>query len=269
MGRSRCPVSTPDDRAEAPAAEDSRRVRRHFEESAEEYFRRHSGEGGAGGGLLAGYLDALGPRLRGAAALDAGCGPGNFAHRLGAERGGLVFGVDFSRAMLRAARGRFPEVPVAAGDLRRLPFRSGAFDLAYSFRSLQHVPDLEAALTELVRVVAGGGHVVFDYVNRRNPLGILREKASGRKGRIYLKAHTHRSLRALCERVGLEPLERLAIQMFPDRGNLEKRLGPSLSGWLGPLIERVDRTARRWPLIDRLALRSLIVARKPGERRVR
>jgi ubiquinone/menaquinone biosynthesis C-methylase UbiE len=254
-------VSTPDDRA-ARAGEDGRGVRRHFEDSADEYFRRHSGEGGPGGGLLASYLDALRPHLRGAAALDAGCGPGNFAHRVGAERGGLVIGVDFSRAMLRMARGRFREVPVAAGDLRRLPFRSGAFDLAYSFRSLQHVPDLEAALRELVRVVAGGGHVVFDYVNRRNLLGFLREKASGRKGRIYLKAHTHRSLRALCRRVGLEPVERRAIQLFPDRGNIEKRLGSSLAGWLGPLIERVDRSARRWPVIEKLALRSLIVARK-------
>lgn len=244
-------------------------MRRHFEDSADDYFRRYSGEEGPGQGLRESYLDALRLRLRGRVVIDAGCGPGNIAHRVLEEQGGMVIGVDFSRAMLRMARDRFPGVPVVAGDLGRLPFRSGAFELAYSFRSLQHVPAFAAALAELCRVVAGGGHVVFDYVNRRNPLGLFREKASGRKGRIYLKAHTHRSVRALCERVGLEPIERLPVQLFPDRANIEKRLGSPLLGWLGPLIERVDRSARRWPIIEKLALRSLIVARKPPERPAR
>jgi SAM-dependent methyltransferase len=242
-------------------------VRRHFEESAREYFRIHSGEEGPSQDLRETYWEALRGRLRGSTILDAACGPANLAHRVREMRGGTVIGVDFSLPMLRLARERYPDVPVVAGDLRRLPFRSGSFDLAYCFRSLQHVPALAAALSELGRVTAGGGDVVFDYVNRWNPLGYLREKASGQRGNIYLKAQSRRRLTSLCRRVGIEPVERLPLQLFPDRANIEKRLGATRLGWLGRLAARLDRAARRWPVLRGLALRALIVARKPASPR--
>jgi SAM-dependent methyltransferase len=84
--------------------------------------------------------------------LDVGCGTGFDLARVGA--GG--FGVDLSFTMARRAR-RFS--PVAIADAIALPFVDAAFAGVRADRILQHLPDPERALDELVRVVRPGGVV--------------------------------------------------------------------------------------------------------------
>jgi SAM-dependent methyltransferase len=87
--------------------------------------------------------------------VDVGSGPGGDAVALGVER---CLGLDFSRTMCRAAF--VAGVRVAQADAQRLPLRSDAFDGARADRVVQHIPDPDAALSELVRVVRPGGRVV-------------------------------------------------------------------------------------------------------------
>jgi SAM-dependent methyltransferase len=46
-------------------------------------------------------------------------------------------------------------------DLRRLSYADASFDLVLTSETLEHVPDLRAALSEIRRVLAGGGRHVF------------------------------------------------------------------------------------------------------------
>jgi ubiquinone/menaquinone biosynthesis C-methylase UbiE len=97
--------------------------------------------------------------LNGRRVLDVGCGKGRFARVL-AERYPLasMVGFDLAEAMLR----HVPEgVSACAGSMTALPFPSGAFDCAYATESLEHAVDIEAAVSELCRVVRPGGRIVI------------------------------------------------------------------------------------------------------------
>jgi 2-polyprenyl-6-hydroxyphenyl methylase / 3-demethylubiquinone-9 3-methyltransferase len=111
------------------------------------------------------YLKALGD-LRGRLVLDAGCGGGLVAREL-AEAGATVVGIDRSLGSLgvarRAVSGAFAPVQ---GRLERLPFADGRFDAVVAADVLEHLPDLPAAVAGLARVLAPGGSLVFDTINR-------------------------------------------------------------------------------------------------------
>jgi len=114
------------------------------------------------------YLDALAD-LRGRLVLDAGCGGGLVARTL-VEAGAVVVGVDRSLGSLGVARratvrgaGSFHPV---CGQLERLPFEDGSFDAVVAADVLEHVPDLPAAVGEIARVLAPGGSLAFDTINR-------------------------------------------------------------------------------------------------------
>jgi ubiquinone/menaquinone biosynthesis C-methylase UbiE len=103
--------------------------------------------------------------LNGRRVLDVGCGKGRFARVL-AERYPLasMVGFDLAEAMLR----HVPEgVSACAGSMTALPFPSGAFDCAYATESLEHAVDIEAAVSELCRVVRPGGRIVIIDKNAR------------------------------------------------------------------------------------------------------
>lgn len=90
--------------------------------------------------------------------LDAGCGT---ARRL--SDGGARFGVgiDLSVEMLRAAR---EMQPVAAADLRALPFASQSFDVVWCRLAIGHLPDVSPCYAELGRVCSAGGRVVVSDI---------------------------------------------------------------------------------------------------------
>lgn len=100
----------------------------------------------------------------GGTALDAGCGVGGAAIALGKVVGpaGTVIGLDSSEAMLAVARSRaVGPVRFAKGDITEVPFPDDEFDLVRCERVLQHVPDADAAVRELVRVCRPEGQVLL------------------------------------------------------------------------------------------------------------
>jgi ubiquinone/menaquinone biosynthesis C-methylase UbiE len=101
----------------------------------------------------------------GEAVLDLGCGTGDHSREVASRVGpdGGVVGVDFSRNMIAEATRRQASSPVPAtfeqGDAQKLRFATGTFDACRTERMLCHVPDCEAALREMVRVVRPGGRI--------------------------------------------------------------------------------------------------------------
>ncbi|HEX6200041.1 MAG TPA: class I SAM-dependent methyltransferase [Thermoanaerobaculia bacterium] len=116
---------------------------------------------------VAALLESVGHLLPGRArALDFGCGPGRLTQAL-AERFERVDGVDVAPSMVELARRLDRSGERAVYHLNPAPdlalFADGAFDLAYSNITLQHVPPrlAEGYLAELVRVLRPGGVLVF------------------------------------------------------------------------------------------------------------
>src|ERR1700737_4132418 len=100
---------------------------------------------------------------QGGVALDVGCGPGSVTPSLARAGGpdGLALGVDISKPMLaRAVRAQAgPQTGFMLADAQQLPLRDETVDAVVSIAVLQLIPDPEAALTEMGRVLRPGGRL--------------------------------------------------------------------------------------------------------------
>jgi ubiquinone/menaquinone biosynthesis C-methylase UbiE len=93
-------------------------------------------------------------------ALDVACGTGRHTRYL-AQLGHRVIGVDSAPAMLDRAAANVPGASLAQAELHQLPIPDHTVDVIVCALALTHVPDLAAALTEFVRVLRPGGHLVI------------------------------------------------------------------------------------------------------------
>ena len=85
--------------------------------------------------------------------------------------------MDYSTSLLRQAQtrlGRDGRVLYVAADVYHLPFVDAAFDAEMMVRVMHHVEDVPAALAEIRRCLAGSGHFVLEFANKRNLKSILR-----------------------------------------------------------------------------------------------
>ncbi|MEU5161847.1 class I SAM-dependent methyltransferase [Streptomyces sp. NPDC020875] len=96
--------------------------------------------------------------------LDLGCGNGRYTSRIRVERADLtVVGMDVSPGILAGV-----PAPVVVGDVARLPVRDGGADAVLALHMLYHVADIPAAVSELNRVVVGGGPVIVSTNGERD-----------------------------------------------------------------------------------------------------
>jgi ubiquinone/menaquinone biosynthesis C-methylase UbiE len=140
--------------------------------------------------------------------IDCGCGTGANVGLLAPH--GRAFGFDLSTfGSQRAAQrngGR-----VVRGDITRIPFTSGTFDIATSFDVLQCIEEDTEAIAEMTRLLRPGGTAILTLA----ALDILR----GDHAEAWNEArrYTPRTARQLVERAGLE-VERVSYlfaSLFP------------------------------------------------------
>ncbi|MFL5952541.1 MAG: class I SAM-dependent methyltransferase [Gaiellaceae bacterium] len=105
-------------------------------------------------GILWRTIEAWQPRR----VLEVGGGEGELAERMQRELGATVSFVDISPRMVELARAR--GVDAVEGDVQQLAFGDGAFDTVVAAWMLYHVPDLDAGLREIARVLTKGGALV-------------------------------------------------------------------------------------------------------------
>lgn len=120
-------------------------------------------------------------RLRGRnvrRALDVGCGEGRFC-RMVQDLGVETVGIDPTDALLRQAQARDPEGVYLPGRAETLPFAPGAFDLVVSYLTLIDIPDIRAAIPEMVRVLAPGGTLLIANLTSFSTAGAWTEDPDG------------------------------------------------------------------------------------------
>lgn len=96
--------------------------------------------------------------------LDAACGEGYGSAMLAAAGAASVVGIDIDAPTVAHARDTHG-IDAREGDVGRLPFDDGAFDLVVSFETIEHVAEPAAALDEFRRVLAPGGILVVSTPN--------------------------------------------------------------------------------------------------------
>lgn len=113
-------------------------------------------------------LALIAPQLPAGPVLDLACGGGRHLRAL-ARRGVWACGLDLSAELLRIAAAGSPRPLLVRGDLRALPFRSGAaasaVSLFSSFGYFEDEADDLRVLGEMRRVLRPGGCLVLDLAN--------------------------------------------------------------------------------------------------------
>ena len=206
--------------------------------------------------------------------LDAGCGPAVHALRL-AERGFTVLGIDSSPAALELARenvereGYGDAISLRQGDLLRLPLPDGSHGRVMCWGVLMHVPEVEAAIGELVRVTAPGGTIVISESNvsslhgrlirpvlarRTSTVSIAREAAGleiwrrTSAGNLFIRVADPRWLTAEFAKHGATLVERRPSALTDVHTRLHGRLSSAvrllnhaffLTRWPGPALSNV------------------------------
>jgi SAM-dependent methyltransferase len=97
--------------------------------------------------------------------LDVASGAG-FGMQMLREAGGYPIGLDYDRASLADVRRLERSFRLIHGDATRLPLADRSIDLVVSFETLEHVPDAEAMVKELRRVLRPRGRLVLSTPNR-------------------------------------------------------------------------------------------------------
>src|SRR5207248_3102487 len=98
------------------------------------------------------------PLLPAGRVLDLGCGTGHSYRELAPRE---TVGVDNDAGALL---GQDRATHVA--DMRALPFGPGEFDSVLSVQSIEHVPDPQRVLAEVIRLLVPAGRAVFVTPNR-------------------------------------------------------------------------------------------------------
>lgn len=221
----------------------------------------HTGESAPWYRLVLEYVG----NLEGKGLLEIACGRGGFS-RLLATRGAQVAGADFSGAALKFASGKCADsgrdkmrVNFIQADAQRLPFASEAFDVVISCETIEHLPDPEAALTEMARVCRANGLLYLttpNYVNA-NGLYYLYARARGKKAtpggdQPFDRVFLFPQIRKMVGRAGWEIIRTDGtIHQFP--------VWPGHSFVAIPGLES-SRTVRR--LLSPFALHFFVMARK-------
>jgi malonyl-CoA O-methyltransferase len=177
--------------------------------------------------------------LHGNRVLDAGCGSGRYLLHA-RQRGATILGVDTCFEMLCGAATR--DLPVALGDLLRLPLVSAWADLVLCALTLGHIPALAPPLIELARVLRPGGTALCSELH---PLGTALGwqrtfESGGRRYAVRHVAHHYADWHRACRIAG-----------FSIEDVIEPRLDPADI----PAGARFDPRALEMPVIIGLKLR--------------
>lgn len=115
--------------------------------------------------LVADCLPSLPGSIRGDVVVDLGSGAGNDAFVARAETGetGKVIGIDFTPAMIEKARANaeklgYHNVEFRQGDIENMPVSANMVDVIVSNCVLNLVPNKDAVIRDIYRVLKPGGH---------------------------------------------------------------------------------------------------------------
>jgi SAM-dependent methyltransferase len=174
--------------------------------------------------------------LVGRVILDAGCGMGRYLRIARESAARRVVGIDLSPAVsaARDVTRDLPNVSIVRGDLLRLPFAPGTFDLIYSLGVIDHTPDPRACFLALARLLKPGGRIaIWVYpreraivewimdaqraISRRLPLSVLEPLCRISAPIGALKRHLMSSRHRLFQRLGVAVhLATIGVSMHPD-----------------------------------------------------
>src|SRR4051794_26903268 len=146
------------------------------------------------------FVKSLAPGDR---ALDLGVGDGRVATHIHALR---LIGADVSQVALARARKRLPDAELVLVEPDEpLPFADNEFDLVTCIETLEHIRDVQLALSEIRRVLRPGGRLALTTPASSRFRVLFR--GIEHPYSPHVRAFTRRSLRSTLETMAFQVLE--------------------------------------------------------------
>lgn len=156
---------------------------------------------------LVAYLTAKALQDDSSRVLEAGSGPAWASSLLARQTKVFSIALDIDVEALHEARRADPSLPLVAGDLYCLPFRTGVFDLVWNSSTLEHLEEPDRALAEMSRVAAQRGYVFVGVPYRWGLLGLQRWIKNTTLGLWLGSASSCRELIRMMDQCWLQPVD--------------------------------------------------------------
>jgi 2-polyprenyl-3-methyl-5-hydroxy-6-metoxy-1,4-benzoquinol methylase len=167
--------------------------------------------------------------------LEIGCGMGRIVFELG-RQGYNVVGVDISREAIAYGLNKYGHIRLEVQPAEALPYNSESFDVVLSFDLLEHIPEVDRHISEVSRVLRGGGYYLFQTPNKYSNVIFETLLLKSLKWRIaHPSLHTPAQLKRRLQRHGFDT--RFVKMNVINEFTISKlrRLGP-----VGRIIEHID-----------------------------
>lgn len=192
------------------------------------------------------FLDETNVITRGTRVLEIGSGTGAMLKAL-LDRGADARGVELRQDLIDEAGRHYGALPLDRVDGTMLPFGAGSFDVVVSFDVFEHIPDSDAHLEEVSRVVTPGGWYLIQTPNRYTNVVFetIRWRSFTRFREDHCSLHSLSELRDRLRRHGFEA----RAYDIPVVNDFFRHKVRTYAGWPGTLalaIVNPDRLPLSW-----------------------
>ena len=127
------------------------------------------------------------PDLKNKIVLDLACGSGRYILKAREKGASLIYGLDFSPAML--SRARRISNQLVRGSMLSIPFESSSIDAVICGLAVGHVENLAPVVHEMGRVLRPGGHVIYSDTHPFGKLAGWKRRFHTIRGEVYTVKH--------------------------------------------------------------------------------
>ena len=156
-------------------------------------------------------------------------------------------GVEVNPALIAESRRWFGELPITPVSGTALPFSDASFDIVLSFDVFEHIPDSDAHLREVHRVLRAGGLYLLQTPNKWLNVAFetLRWRSFTKFRADHCSLHTPAQLRRRLESHGFAAtFHDVAVVNDFFKGKVRRHLGPL--GVAALAIVNPDRLPMAW-----------------------
>jgi 2-polyprenyl-3-methyl-5-hydroxy-6-metoxy-1,4-benzoquinol methylase len=192
------------------------------------------------------FLDSEGLPTPGQRVLEIGSGRGTLLHAL-LDRGIEAQGIETSADRIAEACARFGPIPIRHTTGASLPFDPGTFDVVLSFDVFEHIPDSDAHLAEVRRVLKPGGWYLLQTPNKwsNTIFETIRWRSFTRWRADHCSLHSAAQLEARFRRHGFSTtFADVPVVTTFYREKVRRHLGPAGAALLR--VANPDRLPVRW-----------------------